>query len=336
MDALASTGARWRRASYPVRFLVLMAVSTALAVTAGPVEEVFRAATEGAVVRTAPWSGLDVFPQTEGVLYFTAPSGSFSYQVVRECAGLQVLLLFAAAVMAYRIDFRKRVVGVVVGTVVLVVANVVRLVLLADLGVWRPDWFAAVHDVGWPLFQISGIILGTLLWLRWASRPVRRTANHQAWWSAHRRPLIVMAACTTGLGFTYALGLHDWYGRYVLMPFPEAVVKVLWAGRASLLSSDPVVFSVTRLGVLLWATGIVALVQPPGRGGWRVARAAGAVIAIHVCGSLVQALLAVSSAMPGRLGRVPGGWDAVITGAEVGLAALLVLRESNRRRPSLA
>ena len=325
----------WGRASYTFRFVSLLAVCALVAATAAPLEDVLRGFTEGAVVTVVPWLGLVASSQHEGVVLFQRQSAVYTYQIVRECAALNVLLMFSAAVLAYHLDLRRRLVSVAIGVVILVVANVLRLVSLAMVGVYRPSWFSPMHDVGWPFFQIGGVVLMTLWWARWAASPKVGASNATRLPLLDRRTLGLSAVLTIVLLSGLVVGAHELYAR-ALMTLLGPVARVLWGTRVSFTVHDLDQYALTRFAVLVIAIALVVVTGVPGRTAKRAGRVAGLVVAVQILGSIVAATLAVAAAPPqGGVGAPSGGAAIFFAVVESGLIALVVLRATNRRRPAL-
>lgn len=336
--ATAVRGARrsaWDRASYTLRFGSLLAVCAVVAVAATPLEDVLRGFTEGAVIIFVSWLGLAASPQHDGIVLFQRHSAVYTYQIVKECAALNVLLMFSAAVFAYRLDLRRRLVGVAIGVVALIVANVLRLVSLAMVGVHRPGWFSPMHDVGWPLFQIGGVVLLTLWWTRWAASP-RTSASNAARFSLwNRRTWVLSAAFAMVLLSGVIVGAHELYARVLMTPLVP-VSRMLWGTRVSFSVHGLDQYALTRFALLMITIALVMVTGVPGRAAKRARRVAGLVIVVQILGSIVEAMLAVSTAPPqGGVGAPSERAAIFVTVVESGLIALMVLRETNRRRPAL-
>lgn len=100
-------------------------------------------------------------------------STRFALEIKRGCDAVEPSALFIAAVFAFPVPLGRRALGMLVGTVCLMVVNVVRIVSLFYVGVYFPKAFKAVHlDVWQALF----ILLALLLWIVWARWAIRRGA----------------------------------------------------------------------------------------------------------------------------------------------------------------
>jgi exosortase/archaeosortase family protein len=96
--------------------------------------------------------------------------GRASLAIVRGCEGTEMLILFAAAVIASRAhSWRLRALGLFVGAAALAVANVARICSLYFVAIHAPSTFELWHLEIWPLILI-GVSVGLYVgWLRWAA-----------------------------------------------------------------------------------------------------------------------------------------------------------------------
>ena len=66
---------------------------------------------------------------------------------------------------------RSKLPGLVVGTFVLAVVNLIRIVTLFYTGIYWPKWFEAMHvDVWQPIFILLSLTFW-ILWAVWATQP---------------------------------------------------------------------------------------------------------------------------------------------------------------------
>ena len=99
-------------------------------------------------------------------------SSTFAYQIVAECTAIGPVILFAGAVVAYPATLKSKLLGIVVGLVVLTGLNLVRLVSLFYIGAVFPAYLPMAHFLVW---QAAIIISAIVLWLFWVERFARRS-----------------------------------------------------------------------------------------------------------------------------------------------------------------
>jgi exosortase H (IPTLxxWG-CTERM-specific) len=100
-------------------------------------------------------------------------SGVFAVQIENGCNGVETALLFGSAVLAFPASWRRRLIGLLLGFLVIELVNLVRVVTLFWVGAHRPAFFSASHTVLW---QSVVVLCGVLLFLLWASREARAGA----------------------------------------------------------------------------------------------------------------------------------------------------------------
>ena len=94
-------------------------------------------------------------------------SDSFTANIVAECTAIGPLVLFAGAVLAYPASPRAKVLGVLIGLVVLTGANLVRIMSLFWIGSTFPQYLDVAHLLVW---QAGIILLAIVVWLFWVER----------------------------------------------------------------------------------------------------------------------------------------------------------------------
>jgi exosortase H (IPTLxxWG-CTERM-specific) len=97
----------------------------------------------------------------------------FAVNIRNGCNGLETLIIFVSAVLAFPAPWRSRILGLVLGSVAIQAINLVRVVALYFTGAYAPAWFDSSHTVIW---QTIVILCGVLLWVFWATRFVPRPA----------------------------------------------------------------------------------------------------------------------------------------------------------------
>lgn len=93
-------------------------------------------------------------------------------EIIPECTGLYEIIVFAAIVLAFPASLYKKIVGVIGGVLILVLLNLVRLLILALVGMRNREWMDWVHLYLWQLTLILFVIGLFLAWLSWAKKPI--------------------------------------------------------------------------------------------------------------------------------------------------------------------
>jgi exosortase H (IPTLxxWG-CTERM-specific) len=111
------------------------------------------------------------FGQHTTAINATISSIRFSLQIIRGCDAVEPLALFLAAVLAFPAPFRQKIPGLLLGALILALANLVRIASLFLTGVYFPRAFQQVHQEVWPVaFVLLAIVLWAL-WIQWAMKP---------------------------------------------------------------------------------------------------------------------------------------------------------------------
>jgi exosortase H (IPTLxxWG-CTERM-specific) len=92
---------------------------------------------------------------------------SFAVNIRNGCNGIEALLIFLSAVLAFPASWKSRLLGLTLGTAAIQAVNLLRVIALFLTGVYFPKLFDASHTVIW---QSLVILVGVLLWVFWAIR----------------------------------------------------------------------------------------------------------------------------------------------------------------------
>lgn len=94
-------------------------------------------------------------------------SERFAVNIENGCNGIETMLIFLSAVLAFPASWRARGAGLGLGLLAIQGINLVRVVALFLTGAYLPRLFDASHTVIW---QTIVILCGVLLWIVWANR----------------------------------------------------------------------------------------------------------------------------------------------------------------------
>ncbi len=94
-------------------------------------------------------------------------SPRFAVNIRNGCNGVEAMLIFLAAVLAFPAPWRSRLTGLALGIVAIQLVNLVRVVALFLTGAYFPRFFDTSHTVVW---QTVVILFSVLLWIVWARR----------------------------------------------------------------------------------------------------------------------------------------------------------------------
>lgn len=104
----------------------------------------------------------------------------FAVNIRNGCNGVETMIIFLAAVLAFPASWKARGVGLVLGMLAIQGINLVRVVALFLTGSYFPKFFDSSHTVVW---QTIVILFGVVLWIFWANRyaqPMGATAEAAA------------------------------------------------------------------------------------------------------------------------------------------------------------
>lgn len=117
---------------------------------------------------------LKLFGESVTVRGQVLASPRFSVAIYNGCNGLEAMLIFISGVVAFPASWRHKLLGIALGFVAIQIVNVIRVVSLFYIGVFKPAWFSVSHVFVW---QTIIILFGVVLWLLWVQRYGLATAR---------------------------------------------------------------------------------------------------------------------------------------------------------------
>ncbi len=170
-EAKASPSAGWRsRLGRPeVRFLALFVALLAggfTAISLNPVNDRVIVPFTDQIARASAWV-LNTIGEPVRLDGSKLTGQRFGVEILNGCNGVETMIIFVAAVLAFPARARARARGLAVGIVAIQALNLVRVVALFLTGSYFPTWFNSSHTVIWQSIVIG---CGVLLFVFWASR----------------------------------------------------------------------------------------------------------------------------------------------------------------------
>jgi exosortase H (IPTLxxWG-CTERM-specific) len=158
----------WRRYRRELRFLVLFLILLGAGFALVSVHWVNDHAVEPFTAGVARVSGfvLDLLGQHTRLEGTVIRSSRFAVNIRNGCNGVETMLIFLAAVLAFPATWRARGLGLALGIAAIQVVNLVRVVALFLTGTYLPRFFDTSHTVTW---QTLVILFGVLVWIYWAN-----------------------------------------------------------------------------------------------------------------------------------------------------------------------
>lgn len=109
--------------------------------------------------------GRDVFVDGNNVVV-----DGFALTIIDECTAIFGSIVYLSCVLAYPADVTKKSIGIAFGIPCLYAINMIRLVVLAFVGIRSPEIFDFVHTYLW---QTIFVVFVILIWLVWVDRVVK-------------------------------------------------------------------------------------------------------------------------------------------------------------------
>jgi exosortase H (IPTLxxWG-CTERM-specific) len=164
-----ATGSVWQRyrreLGFLIFFILILGASFTL-ISWNPVNDRVIEPFTGAIAR-AGGATLNLLGQETRMDGTIIRSSRFAVNIRNGCNGVEAMLIYFAAVLAFPATWKSRLLGVGLGFVAIQLVNLIRVVALFLTGVYLPELFDSSHTVIW---QTLVILSGVLLWILWANR----------------------------------------------------------------------------------------------------------------------------------------------------------------------
>jgi len=165
----SATEPAWRRyrreLGFLIFFVLILGASFAL-IAWNPVNDHLIEPFTGAIAR-AGGAALNLLGQQTTMNGTIIRSARFAVNIRNGCNGVEAMLIYFAAVLAFPASWKSRLLGVAFGFIAIQLVNLIRVVALFLTGVYLPRLFDSSHTVIW---QTIVILAGVLLWILWANR----------------------------------------------------------------------------------------------------------------------------------------------------------------------
>jgi exosortase/archaeosortase family protein len=103
-------------------------------------------------------------------------SHEFNINIGPACSAFFETIVFSAAIVAYPMKIKDKILGVLLGAAEVWVTNLLRVIVLFLVGVYFPNLFDVLHD---HVIQAIFILFMVVLWIFWISKSsAKRIATH--------------------------------------------------------------------------------------------------------------------------------------------------------------
>ena len=120
---------------------------------------------------TASTMVLNAFGEGATARGTSVSSKRYSVDIRHGCDALEPSALFLSAVLAFPARLLTKLPGLMLGTLVLAIVNLIRIVSLFYTGIHYPTWFDFMHKEVWQFAFILLSLTFWIVWALWATRP---------------------------------------------------------------------------------------------------------------------------------------------------------------------
>jgi archaeosortase B (VPXXXP-CTERM-specific) len=88
-----------------------------------------------------------------------------------ECTAITIMIIYSAFIAVYKASLKAKGIGLLFGLLIIFTANITRLLLMAFIDRYKPEYSTLFHDYLW---QVAFIIMVIFLWILWLDKVVKR------------------------------------------------------------------------------------------------------------------------------------------------------------------
>jgi len=97
-------------------------------------------------------------------------SVDFSMSIKNGCDAIEAIAILLCAMAIYPSSWKNKSIGLLVGLVLLVILNIIRIISLYFIGVYIPSLFEVMHVSVWQVLFIAFPVLIILRWINWTKK----------------------------------------------------------------------------------------------------------------------------------------------------------------------
>lgn len=119
------------------------------------------------VAATSAWLIMlfDANVLSDGIMVRNASNG-FAVTILPGCNGLEAVVILVSAMLAFHAPWVHKLVGILLGFLLVQVANILRIISLFYLGQWNMNLFEWAHLYIWQALIMLDALIIFLIWLR--------------------------------------------------------------------------------------------------------------------------------------------------------------------------
>jgi exosortase/archaeosortase family protein len=120
---------------------------------------------------------LNLFGYNTSVIGATIVSPEYAIELSFGCEGTEPVILFIAAVAAFPLSFKIKLPGLLIGSAVLYILNLIRIAALFMIGMFFPESVDSFHTEIFPIFFIFLAIIVWGIWITWGLRKSKKSGK---------------------------------------------------------------------------------------------------------------------------------------------------------------
>jgi len=91
----------------------------------------------------------------------------FSMSIKNGCDAIEAIAILLCAMLIYPASYKNKITGLVVGSILLIILNIIRIVSLYLTGIYAPSIFDVMHISVWQIIFVIVPMLIVMFWIDW-------------------------------------------------------------------------------------------------------------------------------------------------------------------------
>lgn len=110
---------------------------------------------------------LNVFGNSVQAIDDVLSSSQFTMSIKNGCDAIEAIAILLCAMIIYPTSYKNKMVGLVLGSLLLIILNIIRIISLFFVGIYVPSIFDVMHISVWQIIFIIVPMLIVMQWLNW-------------------------------------------------------------------------------------------------------------------------------------------------------------------------
>jgi len=110
---------------------------------------------------------LNIFDTPVSAVEDVLNGSQFSMSIKNGCDAIEAIAILLCAMLIYPASYKSKIIGLAIGSILLIILNIIRIVSLYLTGIYAPSIFDVMHISVWQIIFIIVPMLIVMFWIDW-------------------------------------------------------------------------------------------------------------------------------------------------------------------------